>query len=149
MSFEEAVASISVLKYHKGLKALGANSKKIIPNDTKKLSGSADIDSCTKTESPNDSRWDYVVGYDDKAFFVEVHPCQTSNIKEVVKKVVWLKEWLNSKGLNLKMIRGDHNFYWIASGKVDLDISKNSKYKRLLDDNNLVFMQNMVLPPRK
>lgn len=43
---------------------------------------------------PNASRWDYAIGYDQKAWFVEVHPANTSNVKEMLKKVEWLESRL-------------------------------------------------------
>ncbi len=56
MSFKKAVESISDLSggYCNGLKAMKVNSAKIIAADERMLSGSVDIDTCTKKIYPSD-----------------------------------------------------------------------------------------------
>lgn len=66
-------------------------SAKVKAEDGRKLQGSVDIDACTKGKYPNDARWDYAIGYDGKAMFVEVHPANTSNVREMESKVAILK----------------------------------------------------------
>lgn len=146
MSFEDVVRSCKVLQYRKGLQALGNDSRKIAPSDSKMLSGSADIDSDFKSLYPNCNRWDYVVGYNEKAYFVEIHPCCTSEIKTMLKKIDWLKSFLKTHGSQLIDIKADVNYYWVASGKVD--ISPNSKMKRQLDDYNIKISSLLTLPPK-
>ncbi len=74
--FQTAVENTDDLKggYRKGLQALKGNSLKVSITDKKKLFGSVDIDGCTKLLYPNASRWDYSIGYDQKAWFVEILP---------------------------------------------------------------------------
>lgn len=137
LSFEEAVNSISDLSggYCKGLKALKTDSSKIKPKNIKCLSGSVDIDSCTKRKYPKAARWDFAIGYKGKAYFVEIHPANTSNIKEMLKKVDWLKSWLNSEGKALDKIKKDKKMHWIPSGKVA--IPRTSPQLRNLAKYNL------------
>lgn len=78
---------------------------------------------------------DYAIGYEQKAWFVEVHPANTSNVKEMLKKVEWLEGWLKDKGSQLAEIRRDHLHYWIPSGKVC--ISKTSPQYRSLAKHKL------------
>lgn len=137
LSFEEAVNSISDLSggYCKGLRALKTDSSKIKPKDLNCLSGSVDIDSCVKRKYPEAARWDFAIGYEEKAYFVEVHPANTSNIKEMLKKVDWLKSWLRSEGKALDKIKKDKRLYWVPSGKVA--IPRTSPQLRYLAKNNL------------
>lgn len=120
VSFEEVVNSIPDLLggYCKGLQAMKTDSTRIKPVENKFLSGSVDIDSCTKSLYPNAARWDYAIGYKEKAYFIEVHPANTSNIKEMLRKADWLKSWLKGKGKVLDQIKKDENLYWVPSGKV-------------------------------
>lgn len=87
--FKSAVDNTVELKdgYCRGLQALKGNSLKVSVSKQQNLLGSVDIDDCTKGLYPNASRWDYAIGYDQKAWFVEVHPANTSNVKEMLKKV--------------------------------------------------------------
>lgn len=132
--FESAVNSIDDLKkgYRKGLQALKGNSSKVSIKDSSKLLGSVDIDECTKSIYPQDSRWDFAIGYNQKAWFVEVHPANTSNVKEMVKKVQWLEGWLVGKGKALANIRNDNFHYWIPSGRVCI-LKTSRQYKNLAE----------------
>ena len=70
-----------------GLQALENVDKSAVTlKDRRKVDGSLNIDKETKLLYPNEPRWDYAIGYDDKVFFVEVHPANTSNISEMAKK---------------------------------------------------------------
>ena len=135
--FKSALEKTSDLKngYSEGLKALGNYSAKVSISVRDALLGSCDIDGCTKALYPEDSRWDYVIGYDQKAWFVEVHPACTSNVDDMIKKVLWLEQWLKEKGRELAAIRNDNVHYWIPSGKVR--ITKTSRQYRALAKHGL------------
>lgn len=138
----EKIPDIS-LGYRKGLQAMGSNSTHVQAEDKRCLSGSVDIDNCTKSLYPNDSRWDYVIGYDEKAYFVEVHPADTGNVDEMIKKAKWLRSWLNKHSSELTQIE---TMYWIPSGRTN--ILKTSKQYRLIAKNNLIIMKPLKLPIR-
>ncbi len=146
MSFEEIVKSIDDIKgcYEKGLRALkGGQSTKIRVAKTRQLNGSVDLDSCTVKKYPDDARWDYIVGYKKKVFFIEIHPASTSNVKEIVKKSDWLRKWLKVKGRALKpKIARNEPYRWVATGKVA--ILPNSKYARVLAQNKISFPQKIT-----
>lgn len=129
--FQKAVLVTSDVSfgYCKGLQAMKSNSSMLKASDTRKLQGSVDIDDCTKNLYPHDARWDYAIGYNDKAYFVEVHPANTSNIVEMMNKAKWLETWLKNKALELGKIRED-KFYWIPSGKVAI-LKSSSQYRQL------------------
>lgn len=103
--------------YKTGLRALGKHSSKISVSDTQKLSGSIDIDSCTQKKYPQSNRWDYCFGYNGEAFFVEVHSANSSQVSVVLKKLEWLKDWLNYKATEIDKMKSKNRpaFYWIQS----------------------------------
>lgn len=133
LSFQEAVAATKDVEagFRPGLQALGANSVVVRVQDKREISGSVDIDAITKSLYPRDSRWDYVIGYKGNAYFVEVHPADTKNVKEVILKKIWLEDWLKKRAPKLKEIKAVNTpYYWVPSGRVA--ILKNSpQYKRI------------------
>lgn len=130
-----------------GLQALRNDSDKITVDDTKKLNGSVDIDACTHTLYPNDSRWDYAIGYNNKAYFVEIHPADTSNVNEMVKKADWLSKWLKEKAPALKKISANDVFYWIPSGRCAIENS--STQKRKLAQKKIQLIARFQFPIKK
>ena len=104
-----------------GLQAIkNENRDKIKFPNTRKIDGSIDFDEALKNDYPDANRWDYGIEYDSNLIFIEVHPAQTSEVDNIIKKAQFIKEWLKnncSKILNLpKFERGDRQFYWVASG---------------------------------
>lgn len=149
ITFKEAVKNTPDIKdnYCSGLQAIKGNERKmIVSKDTKDLSGSVDIDSALKANDPYGARWDYAIGYEDKAYFVEVHPANTSNVQEMINKVDWLKKWLKEKATKLKEI-GQTPYYWIPSG--NYSISKGSPQERKLSQNGISIKKNLNIPPKK
>lgn len=147
-AFKEAVENTPEIKSHycTGLQAVkGSERKMISPEDTKKLSGSVDIDNALKNQDPDGARWDYAVGYEDKAYFVEVHPANTSNVQEMINKVEWLKKWLKEKATSLNAIR-EKTLYWIPSGKVNI-LKDSPQYKKLAQ-KSLKIVNPLQLPPK-
>ncbi len=132
MSFQNAVINTSDIAhcYQSGLGAIKNNERdKFSFRNTRLIEGSVDIDSCTMSKYPQDSRWDYVIGYGNSAHFVEIHPAQTGNVEEVRQKIIWLKDWLKAHGSQL--FAHSPKFYWIASGKVA--IRKGSPQEKKLN----------------
>ncbi len=117
--FKEAVEATAEIKncYQPGLKALGAYSAKVALTDNSLCNGSVDIDECVRTKYPNSNRWDYCIGYNNKAYFVEVHSANTAEVSTMLNKLQWLKDWLNSKAPELNKIKAPVPFYWVMSGK--------------------------------
>ena len=144
--FKEAVEATPEIRkgYCNGLQALKGNAAKVAVADTRKLNGSVDIDVCTLELYPNEPRWDYAIGYDGKAYFLEVHPANTSNVKEMIQKADWLKQWLQRKAPALKVIAGSTTFYWVPSGKYA--IQPNSPQYRKLAQSKILLVSRFVLP---
>lgn len=145
-TFKSIVQAIPAIAgaYREGLQALESkDAGKVKPQNPRKLSGSVYLDKCLKTTNPHDARWDYVIGYREKAYFVEVHPANTSNVDEVVKKKKWLEVWLKTNALDLKAMMAGTGYYWIASGKVA--ILPNSPQARKNAKNKLVLCKELNL----
>lgn len=146
ITFKDAVMNTPEIKngFHKGLQALGTNANKVTATDTKKLEGSVDIDACTQALYPNDARWDYAIGYEGKAYFLEIHPASTSNVKEMIKKAKWLNSWLTLKAPLLKSLAANNTFYWKASGKQSI-LSQSPQYRKLAQ-SKIQLISNCKLP---
>ena len=117
-----------------GLQALGSNSDKIEVKSTGSLEGSVDIDTCLKTLYPDDTRWDYVFGYKDRLYYVEVHQGKTSEIKKVIAKLKWLMEW--RQATELEALKGRSTYHWISTKGTDT-FAKGSRYSRILTQNGI------------
>lgn len=119
--------------YCPGLQALENVDKAAVKlNDKRKVDGSLNIDKETKHLYPNEPRWDYAVGYDDKVFFVEVHPANTSNISDMAKKKEWLKKWLQSKAPLLDAFPSGNQKYLWAATESGVHISNQASLMRKL-----------------
>ena len=117
LTFKQAVEATPDVEngYQKGLGAFGPYSNKINAADKRLLNGSVDIDACTTVKYPNANRWDYALAYNQKVFFVEVHSANTSQVSVVLRKLQWLKDWLNSDAPEIKKMRAQQPYYWIMS----------------------------------
>lgn len=133
MSFKNAIQSIEQISqcYRTGLQALGSSSSKVKPTVPRSCKGSVDMDACLVATDPNASRWDYIVGYNSKVFYIEIHPASSSEVDAVINKLNWLKTWIEQAGTPIREISNQSgSYHWIASGKVT--ILKNSVYARRL-----------------
>lgn len=132
-TFKQAVEAIAPLAshYQVGLQAMERKYQHLLmPENTRRLEGSVDIDSAKKESDPNGARWDYAIGYNGIVYYIEIHPANTSNVGEMIAKSRWLNNWLNVEGLPLKQYHEPEVFYWIPTGKVA--ITKNSTYFKKL-----------------
>ena len=125
MTFRQAVHGTPHLggnAFHAGIQALKAiDRSRIACAKTSNLSGSVDVDVALKQILPNSPRWDYAIGYRQKAevvYWVEVHPASLGNIAEVQSKLQWLKGWLAGDGYKLRRL--DARFIWVSSGRTTL-----------------------------
>lgn len=107
-----------------------ADRSKVYTADSKKLQGSLDIDNQVKMLYPQDPRWDYAVSYDDKIYYFEVHPAETSEVDKVVSKVKWLKKWLKTKAAKINELpKADHPYIWVQSGRYAILPTAKEKMK--------------------
>jgi len=122
-SFAEKVAEIPEIAacYKPGLQALGSYSQVIKVASTRDLRGSIFIDECSGIPNSKEfpKRWDYLFAYQEKILAVEVHPASgDNNVKDVIKKAEWLRNWLkNDGGKKLEVM---HPYFFVATGSVNV-----------------------------
>lgn len=147
-SFRQAVEETTEVKdgYRVGLKALKKTDvSKVEASDTRKIDGSLDIDGVTKAKRPNEARWDYAIGYNGRIYFMEVHPACTGNIPEIMKKLKWVKDWLNTSGNKLNDLpKGTPLFSWIATD-AGVHIPAVSSHYKMLATKGLLPKRKLVL----
>lgn len=130
----------------KGLKAVKKEHRsKIHAVDTRKLTGSLDVDTSTAINYPNDNRWDYAIEHNGVTYFLEFHPASTSNVSEIIGKKNWLKWWLKDKAPLIDALKPTNQsaFHWIATGSVKI-LPSSKQYKQLalaglLPKENIIF----------
>lgn len=130
-----------------GLQALKNNASRVEATDTRKLNGSVDIDETTKNLYPEASRWDYVIGYEGKAYFLEVHSANTSDIDDMLKKADWLRQWLNTKAPALEAISGSNCFYWVSTNDFQI-VSPSPQARKLAQSKVKLIGRVFKLPPK-
>ena len=126
-------------QFKTGLGAIKGNEKqKFVVPDTRKITGSLNIDTSTEEKYPLENRWDYAVEYDGETFFIEVHPGSTSEISIVLAKLDWLKMWLKEKApaINALKPKDKQPFHWVYTNK--FAILPNSKYAKRLAQVNMM-----------
>lgn len=130
--FEKVVIAVAdiAMGFRQGLQALGNNSVFVNVTESRLLDGSTDIDTCTRNLYPNAHRWDYVISYKGKAYYLEVHPATGGTVKEMESKITWLKCWLKQKATALDAYpSGVPRFSWVHSGKCGLS-KTSTEYRR-------------------
>ena len=134
--FRKAVTACADLTLWDGLQAVStADREKIHTENTRSVTGSVNIDKDLENQFPTDNRWDYAVGYRgsdavEKAFFIEVHSAETSEIRCVVRKAQSLKAWAERNAPDLWNMTLPREIHWVASGRCDLRL--NDSYRRQL-----------------
>lgn len=146
-TFQDAVKNTPDIAncYQVGLRGLGTYSNKVQLSDTSKCSGSVDIDACTTEKYPQLNRWDYALGYKEKVYFVEVHTANTGQVSTVLRKLQWLKDWLNTEAPELNKLKAQEQtpFVWIQTN--GFSILKNSKQYREVVQAGLKPIAKLVL----
>lgn len=148
-AFTEAVKNTPEISLglRSGLQALKNDTGGVKATDNRKLNGSVDIDETTKNLYPEASRWDYVIGYEGKAYFLEVHSANTSDVDDMLKKADWLRQWLNTQAPELKAISGSNCFYWVSPGAYN--IAPHSPQARKLAQSKVKHKgRTFKLPPK-
>lgn len=145
-TFRTAVAATPEVAncFQSGLQALGKYSQKIAPANLSKCEGSVDIDACTTAIYPTQNRWDYALSYDSKVYFVEVHSAETGEVSTVLRKLQWLKDWLNQKAPEINKLKADAPYFWIKSGR--FSILKNSSQAKQIAKSGIRPIPKLTLP---
>ena len=140
MNFTEAVQSVPEIAecLEDGLQALERQDKrKIKVNASRDLKGSVYIDKCLEKRYRNVPRWDYVFGYRDRVYYVEVHPADnTRKVREVTAKLQWLKQWRKRSARSLEDLESQSTYHWISTGRT-LSTIKRGRYLQILAQNGI------------
>lgn len=100
-----------------GLRALGAESKRVSVGKPRRATESIALDEMLKGRHPGAARWDYGIGllHGKRAeiAWVEVHTATSGEVDTVLKKLLWLKDWLAAGGDVCKVTPG--RFCWVAT----------------------------------
>ena len=140
MNFREAIQRIPELARCRedGLQALERRDRnKINVNSSRDLKGSVYIDTCLRNLYPNEPRWDYVFGYKDRVYYVEVHPADnTRKVREVTAKLRWLKQWRGGSAQSLEDLEGQSTYHWISTGRTASSV-KRGRYLQILAQNGI------------
>lgn len=124
MTFKDAVSEAPApvaAAFRPGLQALGADSHVLSCDDTRRLTGSIDLDASLAESCPEAPRWDYGIGVRagslERAVWLEVHTATTTEVGRVLAKLAWLKKWLkeNAPALEHLTKRGSPAFFWAAT----------------------------------
>lgn len=140
MSFRRAVEGAPGLAgaYREGLQGLKGEHRGLVAcDDPRELCGSVDLDGALAAARLNDPRWDYGIcrgggRAGEVVWWVEVHPANGNHVAEVLRKLEWLKVYLNGSG-GLGGL--ERRYRWIAPGAVA--ISPQSRQARLLSQAGL------------
>ena len=159
MTFKDAVKAAPYPvngAYCPGTQALeNRHRNRVSCTDPRRLTGSIDLDSALG-KAPgyaNAPRWDYGLGYKpargrEQAVWVEVHAATTSEVRAVLNKLRWLRDWLNAEAGQLRQLTnladGGRRYVWIASGGDS--INRNSRQFRTLSKSGIRLMSRLRLP---
>ena len=139
--------------YRPGKQALNGYRNRVNCADSRRLTGSMDLDSALKKEQAHAARWDYGLGYKpprgrEQAIWVEVHAATTGEVSRVLDKLQWLKDWLNGEAEDLKRLTdragADIRYVWIARGKVR--IPSHLPQARRLNQSGLSLKTRLASP---
>ncbi|HEV3036588.1 MAG TPA: hypothetical protein VHA33_02255 [Candidatus Angelobacter sp.] len=136
MSFKKAVRMTPHLQnaWMQGLGALRSQDRPhVAPEDPRRLTGSADVDSALRPNEPNAHRWDFAIGHrhinrkKECVYWVEIHTASDKEVKVVLDKLRWLKTWLAGPGSLLNQFERD--FVWVSSGQTSFTIGAPQRKK--------------------
>ena len=157
MTFKEAVEAAQPPvneSYRQGKQAMERGHKEHVScQDKARLTGSIALDDVLRQQKPNNSRWDYGLGYkstsgDEWAIWVEVHSATTREVSTVLKKLQWLKDWLNAEADQLRQLTERSNkefrYVWIASSGVN--IPRHHRQAKVLARSGLKLKGHLRLP---
>lgn len=154
MTFKEAITQTPNLKtaWQPGLQALRAEDKPHVKaEDTRRLCGSADVDTALLAREPNANRWDFAIGYQhanrgaDFIYWVETHTGSDEQIKVVLRKLEWLKNWLRQDGRHLAKF--DRDMTWVSSGHTLF--TKGSAQVKALAQKGLIYAGAVLRIPNE
>ena len=107
------------------------------------MSGSVDIETCLGDPDEGKARWDYMVGYDEAAYFIEVHPADSKHVNEMIKKVKWLKQWLKQNPDIKGLTANKDPFRWVSTNGYNI----KGRYEKRIAENGLKLPESETTLP--
>lgn len=106
--------------------------------DTRKLCGSIDLDEWLRSRYSQQPRWDYCICYDERVYFIEVHPAGGGQkVKEVLAKKAWTRKWLKNEAAPILDREAPRQAWvWVASGKIAM-VPGRDRYSRQLAQSGI------------
>lgn len=103
---------------------------------------SLDLDEAMRPFFPNESRWDYLLGYTPagRVVALEPHSAHEDQVSVVIAKKKAAQEQLRG---HLKKSASVAEWFWVASGKVQF--AKTEKAIRRLDEHGILFVSRILL----
>jgi len=93
---------------------------------------SVDLDVALRQHYPNAPRWDYGVqwrrGKSEQIAWVEVHPATSGEVAAFLRKLEWLKGWLQQGAAQCQALPA--SFHWVAT---DVGVHIDSARRRRLN----------------
>jgi hypothetical protein len=147
-TFKQAVEATPDVQncYQEGkLAILRKERNKVDLTNPGKCGGSLFIDQCLENQKmyADESRWDYAIDYNGEVFFFEVHTASTSEVTTVLRKLQWLKDWLNQKAPEINILRSNSPYFWVQSN--GYHILANSSEDRRIRQKGLKPIPKLVL----
>lgn len=125
-----------------GIGALKDKDKKFIEASIRtQFADSLDTDEAFRVGRDQESRWDYLLGHEDRSLIaVEPHSAKTDEIQAVIKKKRALRQQLDG---HLKDEIHISKWLWVSSGTVCFP--RGSKHEILLSQAGIKFVGRCVL----
>ncbi len=143
-TFREAVEACETPvgdAYRPGLRGLGRYSRRVRCSDPRRFTGSLSLEETLAESHPNEPLWDYGIGFrrdsTEVAIWIEVHPADTSQVRNVLDKLRGLKGWLEMHAPALGQLtdRTGWGYVWTATSGVH--IRPGSRQARLLSKSGI------------
>jgi hypothetical protein len=134
MTFQMAVEMTRHLRHawRPGLEALRARDRKYIEvEDSRRLTGSIDVDTACRRADPDGNRWDFGIAYEHQNrtqevfYWVETHTASDSQVGTVIRKAQWLQRWFRGDGRRLA--RFERDIVWISSGPTTFTLAATQR----------------------
>lgn len=147
-TFKQAVLSTIEVQhcYCEGKQAIkNEEREKVELTDPRQCGGSLFIDQCLVDQKmyPGENRWDYAIDYKREVFFFEVHTASSGEVSTVLRKLQWLKDWLNQKAPEINSLKSKSAYFWVQSN--GYHILPNSSFERLVVQKGLKPIPKLVL----
>ena len=121
MTFREALPACLQNACLKGKQAVKHEHRDSITcGESCRFSSGINLDKALMETHRHDHRWDYGLGLKrtgtikDEIVWVEIHPASKGD--EVLRKLIWLKDWINNEAPRLNQLVKHPVYYWITTG---------------------------------